>query len=81
MTGGRETSQPVLPGRSWDCNFPGGLQIAASSTSNWEIWSLGNRNLIGVNKRYELAESSSDRLKKKYPKRWSEFGISAFPLT
>lgn len=73
-------SQPVLPGRSWDCSSPGGLQIAPSGTSNGKIWSLGNRNLMGVHKRNELAESSNDLLKKKY---WlkAEFGIGAFPPT
>lgn len=55
----------VLPGRSWDSNFPGRLQIAATSTRDGKIWSLRNRNLMGVNKRHELAESSTDLLKKK----------------
>lgn len=73
-------SQLVLPGRSWDCDSPGGLQIAASGTSNGKIWSLGNRNLMGVYKRNELAESSNDLLKMTY---WlkAEFGIGAFPPT
>lgn len=57
---------PALPGRSRDCNFSRGLQIAASGTSNRKVWSLGNRNLTGVNKRNVLAESSTDLLKKKY---------------
>lgn len=53
-------SRPVLPGRSCNCNFPGGLQITASGTSDRKIWSLGNRNLMGVSKRNELAASSRD---------------------
>lgn len=60
---GQRAFQLILPGRSWDCSFLRGLKIAAGGTRGGKIWSLRNGNLMGVDKRNELAQSSSDLLR------------------
>ena len=77
----REIAFPAaLPGRSWGCHFPGGLQIAVHGTR--KMCSLGNGHLVEVNEINELAESSCDLLTKiSTGRRQGEFGISVLPLS